>query len=95
MENDLLKNFHDIVHKWANAVLTPIHTVAITQTVMFCKVVLMSYVRTDTQIPKQYLNTYDGGGTWKPVRKKDGQTRSRPPNKLNTRSTRGILSYLR
>ena len=30
MENALLKNDHKIVHKWANAVLTPIHMVAVT-----------------------------------------------------------------
>ena len=30
MANALLKIDHKIVHKWANAVLTPIHTVAIT-----------------------------------------------------------------
>ena len=30
MENALLKIDHQIVHKWANAVLTPIHTVAAT-----------------------------------------------------------------
>ena len=29
MENSLLKIDHKIVHKWANAVLKPIHTVAI------------------------------------------------------------------
>ena len=30
MENALLKINQKIVHKWANAVLTPIHTVAVT-----------------------------------------------------------------
>ena len=30
MENALLKIDQKIVHKWANAVLTPIHTVAVT-----------------------------------------------------------------
>ena len=30
MENALLKIDQNIVHKWANAVLTPIHTVAVT-----------------------------------------------------------------
>ena len=30
MENALLKIDHKIVHKWANAVLTPTHTVAVT-----------------------------------------------------------------
>ena len=30
MENALLKTDQNIVHKWANAVLTPIHTVAVT-----------------------------------------------------------------
>ena len=30
MANDLLKIEHQIVHKWDNAVLTPIHTVAVT-----------------------------------------------------------------
>ena len=30
MENALLKIDHKIVHKWANDVLTPIHTVAVT-----------------------------------------------------------------
>ena len=30
MANSLLKIDHNIVHKWANAVLTPIHTVAFT-----------------------------------------------------------------
>ena len=30
MANALLKIYNKIVHKWANAVLTPIHTVAIT-----------------------------------------------------------------
>ena len=30
MENALLKIDHKIVHKWANAVLTPIHTVSVT-----------------------------------------------------------------
>ena len=29
MENALLKTNQKIVHKWANAVLTPIHTVAV------------------------------------------------------------------
>ena len=55
----------------------------------------MSYIRTDIQIPKQYGSTYDGDGTLKPVCNKDGQTRSRSPNALKTRSTRGRLSYLR
>ena len=32
MANALLKIDHNIVHKWANAVLTPIHMVAVTQT---------------------------------------------------------------
>ena len=30
MANDLLNIYHETVHKWANAVLTAIHTVAIT-----------------------------------------------------------------
>ena len=30
MANALLKIYHKIVHKWDNAVLTPIHTVAFT-----------------------------------------------------------------
>ena len=30
MSNALLKTDQKIVHKWANAVLTPIHTVAVT-----------------------------------------------------------------
>ena len=30
MENSLLKIDHKIMHKWANAVLTPIHTFSIT-----------------------------------------------------------------
>ena len=30
MENVLLKTYQNIVHKWANAVLTPIHTVEAT-----------------------------------------------------------------
>ena len=30
MANTLLKTDHKIVHKWANAVLTPIHSVAVT-----------------------------------------------------------------
>ena len=30
MKNALLKTNHKIVHKWANVVLTPIHTVAVT-----------------------------------------------------------------
>ena len=30
MENSLLKTDQKIVHKWANAVLAPIHTVAVT-----------------------------------------------------------------
>ena len=31
---------------------------------------LMLYIRTDTQIPKQYRSMYDGGSTWENVRKK-------------------------
>ena len=61
MTNDLPKIDHKIVHKWANAMLTqihtvavtPVHTVAIRKNVLFCKGVLMLYVCTDTQIPKQ------------------------------------------
>ena len=30
MANELLKIDHNIVHKWSNDVLTPIHTVAVT-----------------------------------------------------------------
>ena len=30
MANSLLKIYQKIVHKWANAVLTPIHTVSVT-----------------------------------------------------------------
>ena len=64
------------------------------QTVLFCKSVLMAYIRTDTQVPQWECSTYEKGGTWKHVCKKDDQTRSRSPNKLNTRSTCGRLSYL-
>ena len=56
--------------------------------------VLMSYVRTYTKIPKLQGSTYDRGGTWKPVRKKYGQARRRSPNELKIGSTRGRLSYL-
>ena len=72
------------MHKWANAVLTPIHTVAVTPVHIVAirknRTVLQgrdnavcTYVRTDTQIPKQKRSMYAGGGTWKTVRKKDGQ----------------------
>ena len=64
MENDLLKIDHKIVHEWANAVLTPIHTVEITpihtvaimpnRTVLQgCANVVYTYVRTYTQIKQQ------------------------------------------
>ena len=61
MASVLLKIDQNIVQKWANAVLTPIHTaevtpvhtVEISKTALFCKGVLMSYIRTDTKIPNQ------------------------------------------
>ena len=61
MENALLKIGQNIVHKWANDVLTPIHTVAVTpvHTVAIkqkCTVLQGCdnfYIRTDTHIPKQ------------------------------------------
>ena len=64
MANALLKTDQKIVHKWANAVLTPIHTGTVTpvhtvairqnRTVMQgCANAVHTYVRTDTQIPKQ------------------------------------------
>ena len=58
MENSLLKIYPKIVHKWANDVLTPIHTVAVTPThtvaITQKRTVLQgcdNVVRTDTQIP--------------------------------------------
>ena len=60
MANALLKIDHKTVHKWANAVLTPIHTVAVTPihtvaitqnlTVMQgCANVVRTYRRTNTK----------------------------------------------
>ena len=49
MANALHKIDHKIVQKWANAVLTPIHTVAITLTrtvVQGCSNVVRTYVQT-------------------------------------------------
>ena len=37
MENAVLNIYHKIVHEWANAVLTPIHTVAITTDLIVLK----------------------------------------------------------
>ena len=64
------------------------------KTVMFYQGVLMSYVRMDTKIPKRQCSMYERGSTWKPIRNKDGQTRSRSLNELKTRSTRGRIYYL-
>ena len=52
MENALLKIDHNIVHKWANAVLTPIHTVAISQNrtvLQGCDNDLRTYGHTNTK----------------------------------------------
>ena len=60
MPNDLLKIDHKIVHKWANAMLTPIHTVAVTPVHMVsirenltvlqgCDNVVRTYVHTNTK----------------------------------------------
>ena len=60
MANALLKIYHNIVHKWTNAVLTPIHTVAVTtihtvaitqnSTVLQgCANVVCTYVHTNTK----------------------------------------------
>ena len=57
MSNTLLKTNQQIVNKWANAVLMPIHTVSVTpgytkqsgKTVLLRIGVLMGYVRRDTQ----------------------------------------------
>ena len=52
MANALLKIDHKIVHEWANAVLTPIHTVAITpnRTVLQgCANVVRTYGHTNTK----------------------------------------------
>ena len=64
MENVQLKTNHKIMQKWANDMLTPIHTVAVTpfhtaeirqnRTVLKgCANVVRTYVRMHTQIPKQ------------------------------------------
>ena len=53
MENDLLKIDHKVVHKLANTVLTPIHTVAITPNrtvVQGCANVVHTYEHTNTTI---------------------------------------------
>ena len=52
MANDLLKIDHKIVHKCANAMLTPIHTVAITQNrtaLPGCVNVVRTYGHTNTK----------------------------------------------
>ena len=54
MANTLLKIDQDIVHKWANAVLTPIHTVAVTP-------VHMVEIRKNRTVPQgcaNFVRTY-------------------------------------
>ena len=48
MENALLKIDHKIVHKWSNALITPIHTVEITPSsnvMQGCANAVCTYVR--------------------------------------------------
>ena len=66
MENSLLKIVHKIVQKWANYVLTPIHTVAVTpvhkvairknRTVLQgCSNVVRTYGHTNTKTVTYYV----------------------------------------
>ena len=52
MANALLKTDQNIVHKWSNAVLTPVHTVAIRQNrtvLQGCDNVVRTYGHTNTK----------------------------------------------
>ena len=54
MENALLKINQKIVHKWANAVLTPIHTIVVTP----IHTVAIKQKRTVLQGCANFLHTY-------------------------------------
>ena len=81
-----LKIDHKIIQKWANAVLTPINTVAIKlihkvaiipkcTVLKGCANVIHMYGHTNTTTLTYYVCQ---SGTWKAVQNKDGQTHRRP-----------------